>query len=328
MANYQDLKPRVNEGYKKWYGERAREKPLVVVCIPAYNEEKAIASVIMGAQKHAGLVLVGDDGSTDNTAEIARKMGAEVLSNPRNMGKGSVLNMLINYAYELRPDALVTIDGDGQHDPEEIPRLAQPILQKEADLVVGSRYVDGASTDAPQYRRFGLRVINAMTKPETGPGGVKDTQSGFRAYSSRALGVVSWCESVGFGIDAEQLVKAAQHKLRIVEVPITVRYNGVGKTSTKGPMGHGMELIGSAIKLVAEDRPLLMLGVPGMVLIGASIVLGIDLLTAFNETRYFSIPKALLMGFAVTGGFTLIISSLLLYAISRINRKIERKTHE
>jgi len=239
-----------------------------------------------------------------------------------------VLNMLINYAYELRPDALVTIDGDGQHDPEEIPRLAQPILQKEADLVVGSRYVEGAQTDAPRYRRLGLGIINAMTRPETGPGGVKDTQSGFRAYSSRALGVVSWCESVGFGIDAEQLAKAAQHKLRIVEVPISVRYNGVAKPSTKGPMGHGMELVGAAIKLVAEDRPLVMLGIPGILLFLVAIGLGVDLLTTFNETRYFSIPKALFMGFSVTGGFTLMISGMLLYAISRISRKIERKGYE
>ena len=89
-----------------------------------------------------------------------------------------------------------------------------------------------------------------------------------------------------------------------------------------------MELVGATIKLVAEDRPLLMLGIPGMILVGVSIVLGIDLLTTFNETRYFSTPKALLMGFAVIGGFTMVISSLLLYAISRISRKIERKGYD
>ena len=148
-------------------------------------------------------------------------------------------------------------------------------------------------------------------------------------------------QKIGSGVDAEReqtaaglatvrlnLAKAAQHKLRIVEVPITVRYGGVGNPSTKQPVSHGMELVAAAIKLVAEDRPLLMLGIPGMILFLVAVVLGVDLLTTFNETRYFSIPKALFMGFSVTGGFALMISGLLLYAISRIGRKIERKGYE
>lgn len=328
MTAFEDLKAKSRNGFKKWYSEGAREKPLAVVCIPAYNEDKTIANIIVESQKHAELVLVGDDGSTDHTAEIARKMGAEVFSNPENRGKGATLNMLIDYAYDLRPDVLVTIDADGQHDPKEIPRIMAPVLKKEADVVVGSRYAKGAWTDAPRYRRFGLSIINALTRPDTESGGVNDTQSGFRAYSSRALGVVQWCESTGFGIDEEQLAKAAQHKMRIVEVPISVRYNGIANPSTKTPVRHGMELVKDALRIVVEERPLLTLGVPGAALLVAGVVVGVELLLTFNATRYFSVPIALVAVFFAFTGMMLDVAALMLYGISRIGRKIERKGYE
>jgi len=298
--------------------------PKVVVCIPAYNEERAIASVIANSRTFADSVLVCDDGSTDKTAEIARQMGAEVIANPHNMGKGAALNVLLDYAKSLNPDVVVTIDADGQHDPAEIPRLIEPILSKSADVVVGSRFVRGSSTDAPQYRKIGLGIINALVRSD-GLTGVKDTQSGFRAYSSRALKAISWCEMKGFGIEAEQLRKASQHGMRIVEVPISVRYNGVHKPSKKNPAAHGLELLSATLKLVAEDRPILFLGVPGVLLVIIGFAIGINLLLTFNETRYFSIPFALLMMFSIFGGTLLSITALILYAISRLGHKLERQ---
>lgn len=321
------------EAFRQWYGNgnsngNGKRKPLVVVCIPAYNEDKAIAAVITKAQAYAGVVMVGDDGSTDQTAEIARKLGADVFRNPQNMGKGATVKMLMDYARELEPDVLVTIDGDGQHDADEIPRVAEPILKNEADVVVGSRYADGAWTDAPRYRRFGLRIINSLARPNSGAGGVKDTQSGFRAYSRRALGVVQWCESTGFGIEEEQLAKAAQHRLRIVEVPISVRYGGVDMPSTKAPVRHGMELVREALMMVVEERPLLVFGVPGAVLLAAGLIVGVGLLLNFNATRYFSIPTALVAAFLAFTGMMLDVAALMLYGISRIGRKIERKGYD
>jgi glycosyltransferase involved in cell wall biosynthesis len=331
MTSFEELRAKNGSAFNAWYGssnEELKRKPLVIVCIPAYNEDKAIASVIMKAQAHADLVMVGDDGSTDHTVEIARKMGADVFRNPQNMGKGATLKMLMDYAREMNPSVLVTIDGDGQHDPDEIPRLVEPVLKNEADVVVGSRYVAGAWMDAPRYRRFGLRIINALTRPDTEAGGVKDTQSGFRAYSVRALGVLQWCESTGFGIEEEQLAKAAQHKLRIVEVPISVRYNGVSNPSTKTPVRHGMELVRGALRIIVEERPLLMFGVPGAVLLVAGLIVGVELLLNFNATRYFSVPTALVAVFFVFTGMMLDVAALMLYGISRIGRKIERKGYD
>lgn len=120
------------------------------------------------------------------------------------MGKGFSLNMLFDFARDLDPDIVVTIDADGQHDPNEIPSLLEPILENRADLVVGSRYLKESWTDAPGYRRFGLGIINRMMGSNNGLG-VKDTQSGFRAFSSRALKAISWCENRGFGIESEHL---------------------------------------------------------------------------------------------------------------------------
>jgi len=335
MTSFEELRTKKSDAFNAWYGNgngngssEVRKKPLVIVCIPAYNEDKAIASVIMKAQGHADLVMVGDDGSSDHTAEIARKMGADVFRNPKNMGKGVTLKMLMDYARELNPSVLVTIDGDGQHDPDEIPRLVEPVLKNEADVVVGSRYVAGAWMDAPRYRRFGLRVINALTRPDAEAGGVKDTQSGFRAYSSRALGVMQWCDSSGFGIEEEQLAKAAQHKLRIVEVPISVRYNGVENPSTKTPVRHGMELVRGALRIIVEERPLLVFGVPGVVLLVAGLIVGVELLLTFNSARYFSVPTALIAVFFVFTGVMLDVAALMLYGISRIGRKIERKGYD
>ncbi|MEN3016839.1 MAG: glycosyltransferase family 2 protein [Candidatus Methanosuratincola petrocarbonis] len=295
-----------------------------MVCIPAYNEESSIAGVIANAKPHADHIIVCDDGSKDKTAEVAKKMGAEVFSNPHNMGKGAALNVLLDYAKSQNPDVVVTIDADGQHDPAEIPRLIEPILSKSADVVVGSRFVRGSSTDAPRYRRFGLRIINALVR-SNGLSGVKDTQSGFRAYSRRALEAISWCEMKGFGIEAEQLRKAAQHGMRILEVPISVRYKGVRRPSTKNPAAHGLELVSATLKLVAEDRPMLLLGVPGAILVVIGFAFGVNLLLTFNETRYFSVPFALLMMFSIFGGTLLLIASLVLHAISRLSQKIERR---
>jgi len=303
---------------------RPERKPKIVVCIPAYNEESSIAGVIANAKPYADHIIVCDDGSKDKTAEIAKKMGAEVFSNPVNMGKGFSLNMLFDYARDLNPDIVVTLDADGQHDPNEIPKLIDPILANRADVVIGSRYVKGSWTDAPRYRRLGLKIVNSLFSFDN-EFGIKDTQSGFRAFSARALRAISWCEMKGFGIEAEQLRKASQHGMRIVEVPISVRYNGVHKPSKKNPIRHGLGLVGTALKLVVEEYPLLILGAPGFLLFFVGVGLGVSLLWTFNETRYFSIPIAIMSLGALVGGIFFLFSALILYAISKIGEKIERR---
>ncbi|NIQ06946.1 MAG: glycosyltransferase family 2 protein, partial [Candidatus Korarchaeota archaeon] len=132
-------------------------------------------------------------------------------------GKGEAFRTLSKEVMELGSEIMVALDGDGQHDPDEIPMLVKPIETGESDVVVGSRYVDGGKMDAPFYRRLGLRVINFLYK-KVGGVRTKDTQSGFRAYSQKAFEFLIQCDAKGYGIEGEQLVLAAKNGLRVMEV--------------------------------------------------------------------------------------------------------------
>ena len=116
------------------------KKPFIVAVIPAFKEEENIAKVVLLTKKYVDLVIVGDDGSDDMTAEIAKALGAIVIRNNKNMGKGYTLKRLFNEALKLGADIIVTLDADGQHDPKYIPKLTEPIINGEADIVIGSRY--------------------------------------------------------------------------------------------------------------------------------------------------------------------------------------------
>ena len=295
-------------------------RPFIVACIPAFNEEKTIAKVIVKALRYVDKVLVCDDGSTDMTAEIAEGLGAEVIRHGRNMGKGVALRELFRMAKKYKPDIVVVLDGDGQHDPDEIPKLVEPLEKGVADLVIGSRYVEGAKVDAPLYRRLGLKVINFFGRKLT-KSVVKDTQSGFRAFTLKALEELEDTESEGFGIESEQIALAVKKGLRVLEVPTSIRYKELPKTSKKSPLLHGGEIMATILRLIIEERPLLCLGVPGSILMAIGMVFGVYLLWTFNMTRYFSIPIAILMLGAMNIGITLVITALMLYGLNRVAKR-------
>ncbi|MEM4004965.1 MAG: glycosyltransferase family 2 protein [Desulfurococcaceae archaeon] len=300
---------------------RDAEKPLVVACIPAYNEERTIAAVIIKTQKHVDRVIVCDDGSTDLTGEIARRMGAEVLVHERNRGKGEAIKTLLHRALELGADVIITLDADGQHDPDEIPKLVAPILRGEADVVVGSRFITSVSAEMPRYRLFGTRVINWLVKRYARVE-VKDIQSGFRAFTRNAAEVALKAEAKGYSIEQEQLTLMARAGLRIVEVPINVRYKGL-KSSKKTPLLHGTELLAHLIRMIVEQRPLLMLGVPGTLILLAGITSTALLIYHFNTSRYFSIPLAIISVGAFTSGLLLVTTALTLYALTRLTERMK-----
>ena len=209
----------------------------IVAIIPAYNEEKALADVIAKTFKYVDKVIVVNDGSVDKTAEVALNAGAEVISHSTNLGKGEALKSGFK---ALNDDSIiVTIDGDGQHNPNEIPDLIKPIVEGSADLVNGSRYMNGPEENTPAYRRVGQRVLDIATNISAGIK-VTDSQSGFRAFSSKARDCFRF-KDTGFGIESEMLVDAADAGLKIVEVPITVRYDVDG--STKNPITHGVGVL-------------------------------------------------------------------------------------
>jgi|TARA_B110000467_G_scaffold98886_1_gene89463 glycosyltransferase involved in cell wall biosynthesis len=288
-----------------------------IVCIPAFNVGNQIAEVITKSQKYVDKVIVCDDGSTDNTSINAELCGAIVLKHKKNLGKGAALKTLFQKAKNLEADIIVTIDGDGQFLPEEIPGLLEPIKIQQFDVVMGNRFLD--TEQMPAYRKVGNKILDKFTKlAATLP--FEDTQSGFRAYSKYALEQISF-STTGFGVDSEILIDAVNKGLKITEQNVTVIYDTGNKTSTKNPVSHSMGVIISLIELIAINHPLKYLGIPGIILLVIGIIFSVAVMAIFNDTRYFSIPSTLLALGSLVIGLMLLLMSVVLYSISNQSRR-------
>ena len=196
-------------------------RPLIVAAIPAYNEEKTIARLILQTQKHVDVVLVCDDGSTDMTAEIAEGLGADVVRHEKNMGYGAAIKTLFTMARDVGADVLVTLDGDGQHDPNDIPFAVKPILQNSVDIVIASRFLDHEKKeDVPKYRQLGIKLITKLTGVASNHK-FSDAQSGFRVYGRKAIEQLSLFEN-GMGVSVEALIDAKKQGLTVAEVPTKI----------------------------------------------------------------------------------------------------------
>jgi len=300
-------------------------KPFVVVGIPAFNEEATIGRVILGAQKFANVVVVCDDGSSDLTGAIAKRLGAEVVKHERNLGYGAAIKSLFTRARELGATVLVTLDADGQHDPKEIPNVVKPIVEGTADVVIGSRFVDcRGAEEMPFYRRIGIQLITKLVNGSS-KNGFSDAQSGFRAYNSKALERLSFFEA-GMGASVEILLEARKHDLKIGEVPSSCKYhNGEVDTSTENPVRHGMGVIMFIIRLIVEERPLMFLGIPGLFSLIAGISFGVWMLQLYATKQLIETNVALASLAFILIGFFLLSSAITLYAISRLSKKMNGK---
>jgi glycosyltransferase involved in cell wall biosynthesis len=253
-------------------GKRSEGIDVIVAAIPAYNEEKTIAKVILLAQSHVDKIIVCDDGSADLTADIARRMGAVVIQHRKNLGYGAAIQSLFDKARILEADIMLTLDADGQHNPKEIPKLIEPIQDGKADIVIGSRFLEGTNKEIPRYRRLGIKLITKMSNG-TLEGKISDAQSGFRAYNRKAVQNLKLQEN-GMGISAEILVKAGRQNLKVTEVPIGISYKGI-QTSTHNPLRHGWNVIAAILRLILFEKPLKFLGIPGTILFLAGAVMGL-----------------------------------------------------
>lgn len=298
-------------------------KPLIIAAIPAYNEEKTIAKVVLLAQKYVDKVVVCDDGSTDMTAKIAERLGAEVIRHEKNIGYGAAVQSLFRRARELGANVTITFDGDGQHDPNEIPALTKPILKDDVDVAVGSRFLDKEGGEAvPFYRRVGIKAITKLAGVAINSK-MSDAQHGFRAYSRKALEGLKLFEN-GMGVSVEILMKAKEQGLRVMEVPIGCNYHGLENTSKYGPLRHGTGVVMSIVKLVVEDRPLIFLGVPGLASLLVGVLFGVWMLQIYAiEKRIVTNIALASIAFTIIGLFAVFIA-ITLYAIARLMQKINR----
>jgi glycosyltransferase involved in cell wall biosynthesis len=299
-----------------------QRQPLIIAVIPAYNESTNIGSVIAATSKFVNSIIVVDDGSIDKTKDVATTLNAIVIRNKRNMGKGFALKRGIIECLKYNPDVIITIDADGQHDPSDIPKLLEPIKSEDADVVIGSRYVKEALSDAPLYRKLGLNLLNSINSFIV-KSSVKDGNSGFRAYSKDVLSTILKYDSVGYGVEVEQLAALEGAGFRIIEVPITVKYKGLINTSKQGPFSQGVHILSTLIRIAVERKPLSFFGLGGLVLLAISLVPTFQVLQIFNETRYFSLPLALVaIGFGFIGSM-LILMSFVFFALKRIRQREE-----
>jgi len=212
---------------------------------------------------------------------------------------------------------MVTIDGDAQHDADEIPLLLKVMRETSADIVIGSRFLTKETArKVPKYRYIGNRILNVITSVEE----ITDTQSGFRAYSRKAIELIQPAE-MGFAVDSEILYKAAKLNLKIVEVPVNVEYR-VPRPSKRGPILHALDVALSMIKQISMRHPLIFYGIPGVISFLIALASGLILIHLFNMTRYFSLPLAIItVGFGIAGAILCSTAIIIWVLVSLIRER-------
>ncbi len=289
----------------------------IIIGIPAFNEEKNIASIITKLMKITDSIIVCNDGSSDLTSEIAERMGAVVINHKKNLGYGGAIRSIFLKAKELDGDILVTFDADGQHRIEDIENVTTPIINQEAELVIGSRFLDDSEKEVPQYRKVGIKVITKITNASIKEK-LTDSQSGFRAYSKNVVDELNPSE-LGMGISTEILIKASSKNFKITEVPIRILYSG--DTSTHNPISHGSSVILSTIKYTSIEHPLKFYGIPSIIF----FIIGISFtyLTAqyYAEIGRLSTNLTIVAAGTILIAVVLLITSILLYSLVSVVRE-------
>ncbi len=218
----------------------------VVAVVPASNEAQVIGAVIGELRRFVDTVVVVDDGSTDQTADVAEKSGAVVVRHRVNRGQGAALQTGIAWALQHSADVIVTFDADGQHAAEDVPRLVEPLMLGRYDVALGSRFNQPRTSDVrpdircPAVRRWLLKLATVFDRLRTGLA-ITDTHNGLRAFSRRAAELITIRQD-GMAHASEILDEIARHQLRFTEVPVAVRYTPYARAKGQG-MGSGFSIL-------------------------------------------------------------------------------------
>ena len=290
----------------------------VVIGIPAFNEEKNIAKIIVKLQKISDAIIVCNDGSTDLTKEISEKMGVEVINHSKNLGYGAGIRSIFLKASKMDTDILVTFDADGQHRIEDIESVIEPIVSGDADIVIGSRFLKNEnSKNVPKYRKIGIKAITKITDSVTDLK-LTDSQSGFRAYRKNVLKEIIPSDK-GMGVSTEILIKSSKKKFKVKEVPIKILYEG--DTSTHNPVSHGVSVVFSTMKYTSIEHPLKFYGIPGIIFLAIGLFFVLWTLQSFSETRQIITNISLIGIGSVILGTMLSMTSIMLYSLVSVVRE-------
>lgn len=291
----------------------------IVAIIPALNEERFIGSVVLVARQYADIVVVVDDGSHDRTAVLAEAAGARVVHLTQQSGKGHAMNAGFQYARRYRPAVCVVLDADAQHDPAEIPALAEPILSGKADVVVGSRFL-GVHSRIPWWRQMGQHALTAATNVASGLY-LTDSQTGYRAFSPNAVDALKF-RSEGLSVESEMQFQLMQKRLRVVEVPVHVQYLDGNK---RNPVVHGLRVVDTIIGLVARKRPLLFFGLPGLCLAVAGLYVGLLALRLSTELHSVPVGTAMLSTLLLLFGLVLGATGTILNTMESFSSRLSEE---
>ena len=284
-----------------------------IACIPAYNEENHIADVIKKSLLYVDQVVVCDDGSTDDTAKIAKSAGAIVISQS-NQGYGAAISTLFDYARRNSAKIMVTLDSDGQHNPEQIPLLLDAIITHGVDVSVGSRFL--GDTEASGYRKAGIKIITSAANYGTNLK-ISDSQSGFRAYSRKAISTIHPTEQ-GMSVSTEILLKISNKGLSLAEVPISIIYGP--DTSEHNSVSHGVSVLMNTLKYISIKHPIKFYGIPGLFLTILGVILGGVFLDAYLNDQvvfYGSLLGAVVLFLL---GAILSVTAIILFSIANLIR--------
>ncbi|NDJ78358.1 MAG: glycosyltransferase family 2 protein [Chloroflexi bacterium] len=284
-------------------------KPVIAV-IPAYNEDRFIGSVVLKTRHYVDRVLVIDDGSSDTTARVAEEAGATLIPHAINQGKAQAINTGLQRARELDAGVVVLLDADGQHDPHQIPSLLAPIERGEADLVVGSRFLEMHS-DIPRWRTVGQHALTLATNVASGVA-LTDSQSGFRALSRRALDKIRFRPGGGFSMESEMQFLIQQHSLAVQEVAVTMTY---AEGPKRNPFTHGLQVLNGIITMVSLNRPLFFFGLAGLILLVIGFTLGVDVVNRYNRYQTLATGRALISVLLAMIGMQALFTGMILHSI-------------
>ena len=286
---------------------------MLIIGIPAYNEEKNIASMILKLKESADKIIVCNDGSTDLTGKILEELNVTTIHHKENLGYGAAIRSIFLKAKELDGDILVTFDADGQHKIADIKNVILPIEKKQSDVVIGSRFLT-KSNSVPQYRKLGINIITKVTNSTLNKK-LTDAQSGFRAYSKDVLRKIIPTDT-GMGVSTELLIKSSSLGFRISEVPINVSYEG--ETSTHNPVSHGVDVLLSTIKYTALERPLKFYGIPAMVFLVIGFSFTFLSIQFYADVGRLSTNLTLISAGTVLIGVILAVTAILLFSLTSI----------
>ena len=292
----------------------------ITVGIPAYNEEKNIARIIVQLKKIADQIIVCNDGSVDSTSIIAESLGVTVIKHPKNLGYGSAIRSIFLKAREINAECLVTIDADGQHKIEDINKVIKPITDGQADISIGSRFLD-KNDNAPKYRKLGINVITKVTNSSLSQK-ITDAQSGFRAYNNKVLQTLTPSDS-GMGISTEILIKSSNLGFKIAEVPTEIQYEG--DTSSQNPISHGTGVLLSTLKYISIERPLRFYGIPSLIFFVIGLTFTFLSIQYYAEIGRLNTNLSIVAAGTLLIGIILIVTAILLYSLVSVVREGKTK---